>query len=266
MRRKHWYRSAFRKAPPGDGDGDGGGGSGGGDPNAAAIAAAVERETAALKAKNLDLVAREKKAREAAARWDGVDAEKDEVIEALKLKRELAEKKARDEGNLETWKANELKQVVDKGNAALAAEQQKTGKATAKLFDVMARRELEKAINEAGGNAKMLLPHMLPHVKVVEAHDDFVTQVVDAKGTPQMADGQGTPMTIPQLVEKFKADETFEVAFAASGASGGGARREGGGGGGGGTAVIIPKDATPQEYRRLKAEAEKAGRPYRIAS
>ena len=130
----------------------------------------------------------------------------------------------------------------------------------------MAKREVEAAIVAKGGNPKILLPHILPHVKVTEQDDDFTVLVVDAKGKPRIADGQATPMTIDQLVDAFKTDETFGAAFAASGAAGSGARGGGGGPGGGAGTVLIPKDASPQEYRRLKAEAEKAGRPYAVAS
>jgi hypothetical protein len=68
----------------------------------------------------------------------------------------------------------------------------------------------------------VLLPHILPFIKVTEQDDDFTAQVVDAKGNPRIADGQATPMTIAQLVEQFKADEAFGVAFAPSGAAGAG--------------------------------------------
>jgi hypothetical protein len=72
-------------------------------------------------------------------------------------------------------------------------------------------------------------------------------------------------VSIADVVEELKADDDFAVDFDFSGASGSGARN-GGGGGKGGAAVIIPRDASPAEYRRLKDDAVKRGVPYKIAS
>lgn len=219
----------------------------------------TEADLAGLKTKNEDLIARLNAAKERAAILG--DRTPEEVKADLEFAREMREKKARDEGDFESLKA----QLLDQHKSELTKRDTRVQRVESKLYDVLARREAEAAIIEAGGNPKLLLPHVLPFVKVTEQNDDFTAQVVDAKGQPRIADGQATPMSIAQLVDIFKADDTFGAAFESSGAAGSGARNSGAGGGRGGT-VMIPKDASPQEYRRLKAEAEKAGRPYAIAA
>lgn len=211
-------------------------------------------DTSALKANNAKLIAEK---RELAKRAAVVgDRSVEDVMADLELAAKSKEEKAKAEGNYE-----ELKKIHA---AELAkATQQLAEEKTARATD-FGKREVSEAINTAGGKIKKLLDPVMKHVKVVEVDGELVAQVVDAKGNARIMDGQGTPMTLAQLVEQFKADPDYEVDFAASSATGGGARNSGGGAGGGGM-VIIPKDATPQEYRRLKDDAVKRGVPYQVA-
>lgn len=216
-------------------------------------------DTAGLKSKNAELLTKNKTLAARAAVIGDRTAE--DVQADLELAAKFKEDKAKAEGNFETLKA----QLIAQQNTEKEKLTGRTKKVEGKLYDVLAKREAESAITAAGGNAKILLPHILPFIKVTEQDDDFTAQVVDAKGNPRIADGQATPMTIAQLVEQFKTDDTFGGAFAASGANGSGARNDGGSRTTGAT-VLIPKDATPQQYRQMKADAEKRGVPYAIAS
>lgn len=219
----------------------------------------TEADVAGLKTKNQELLDKLSATNQRLAVIG--DRTSEQVKEDLELATATRTAKAKAEGDFESLKT----QLVTQHSSEIEKVTGRTKKVEGKLYDVMARRETEAAIVKAGGNPVILLPHVLPHVKVVEQEDDFLVQVVDAKGKQRIADGQANPMTIDQLVDSFKNNETFGSAFAASSAAGGGARGSGGAPGGAGT-VMIPKDATPQEYRRLKGEAEKAGRPYAIAS
>jgi hypothetical protein len=218
----------------------------------------TEADLAGLKANNERLREETRAAKERAAVLG--DRALDEVKADLELARATREAKAKAEGDFTSLKA----QLLEQHNAEITKRDTRVKHVERKLYDVLAKREAEAAIVAAGGNPRLLLPHVLPAVQVVEDGEDFVARVVDAKGQPRIADGQGTAMTISQLVESFKADETFGLAFAPPDAAGSGSRNQPGPGGGAGT-VLIPKDAAPQEYRRLKAEAEKAGRPYAVA-
>lgn len=191
------------------------------------------------------------------------DRTPEQIKADLELAAETRTAKAKAEGDFESLKS----QLITQHQTELEKATVRAKKAEGKLYDVMARRGAESAITAKGGNPKILLPHVLPHVRVIEIDDDFTIQVVDAKGNPRIADGQATPMTIDQLVEAFKADETFGAAFAAPAAAGSGARGSGGGGGGGSSGkIIIPKDASHQEYQRLRAEAIKTNREWGYAS
>jgi hypothetical protein len=234
-------------------------GGGGGEAPKTFTQADLDAAVAGLKAKNQELIGTTKALK---ARADVIgDRTPEEVQADLEFAKLTREQKAKAEGDFEGLK----KQMIDQHTAELTKVTGRTKKVEGKLYDVLARREVEAAITAAGGNPKILAPHILPFVKVVEQDEDFVAQVIDAKGNARIADGAGTAMTIAQLVETFKADETFGVAFAPSGTTGSGARNEGTPGGKGGV-VLIPKNATPQEYRRLKDEAVKAGKEWKIAS
>jgi len=215
-------------------------------------------DTSGLKAKNAELLGKLKTAQDRTKVLGDRTAE--EIQADLDLAAKTREAKAKAEGDFEALKS----QLI----ATTTAEKEKlvgrTRKVEGKLYDVMARREAETALTEAGGNAKVMLPHVLPFIKIVEHDDDFTAQVVDAKGTPRIADGQATPMTIAQLVAEFAANPVFGDNFRASDVAGSGARTESGARTGGGI-VVIPKDATVAEYRAKKADAEKRGVGYKVA-
>lgn len=221
--------------------------------------AEIQNPSDALVAKNSELIGRNKTLAERAALIG--DRSPEEVKADLELAALTRESKAKAEGDFETLKGQLIQQHTSEKEKLTG----RTKKVEGKLFDVLAKREVERAIKELDGDEVVLLPHILPLVKVFEEDDDFTAKVVDEKGNLRIADGQATPMTIKQLVETFKANERFGVAFAASGASGSGAKNQGAAGAKAG-AIMIPKEASPQEYRRLKDQAEKEGRPYAIAS
>jgi hypothetical protein len=217
-------------------------------------------DTTGLKTKNAELIRKQK---ELAARAAVLGDRTPEDVQAdLELAAKFKEDRAKAEGNFETLKS----QLIEKHTTELTKASSRATKVEGKLYDVLAKREAESAITAAGGNPKLLLPHILPFIKVTEVDDDFTAQVVDAKGNPRIADGQATPMTIAQLVEQFKNDETFGTAFTASGVSGSGARNETGSRGTSGQVVISAVDAKDvQKYRAARAKAEKLGTHVTIA-
>jgi len=220
-------------------------------------------EITGLKTKNGDLVKRLSEAQKRAAvigdrTPEEVQADLDFAAEQRKLE---AEKKGRYD--------DVIKQAGEKHAKEIAAKDKILSERDAEVYDLVGRQAAIEAINAAGGKVKKLLDPVLKNVKVVRGDDGkAVAVVVDAKGNPRIADGQGTPMTIAQLVEVFKADEDYGNDFLASGASGSGARNETGGGkGGAGSAVVLTTEQAkdPVAYRAAKAKAEKLGVPFRVA-
>lgn len=92
-----------------------------------------------------------------------------------------------------------------------------------KIHQLVAENVATKAIEEAGGKPKVLLPHILASTKVVEEEGDFVAIVVDGKGNERPAKSGDKRFTLEDLVLEVKADEDFAGAFPGTGASGSGA-------------------------------------------
>lgn len=107
------------------------------------------------------------------------------------------------------------------------------------------------AKDEHGGNAVLLMPHLLRHTKVVEEDGDegkeYVAKVIDPK-TKEIRMKGAKEMTLDDLVIEVKADPNFADAFPGTGASGSGANpsRNPAGGGTGGRKTTD----TPQTKRR----------------
>lgn len=80
------------------------------------------------------------------------------------------------------------------------------------------------------GSVDLLLPHVKNSTKVKQVDGKFVVEVVDREGNARIADSNGNPMTIKDLVAEMKASDTFSRAFEASGQTGSGMNPGGGGG------------------------------------
>lgn len=77
------------------------------------------------------------------------------------------------------------------------------------------------AIAEAGGNAKLLMPHLKDRTKVVREDGEFIVRVVDESGQVEENPETGLPLTVDDLVRMLKEDPDFAPAF--TGSLGGGA-------------------------------------------
>lgn len=98
------------------------------------------------------------------------------------------------------------------------------------IESLMVDSEVAKAIAEAKGNSKLLMPLLKQRIKVVDKDGSMVVKVTEDNGDPSVND-KGEPLSITALVESFKKDENFAGAFDSSGLSGGGGKPSGSGGG-----------------------------------
>lgn len=128
---------------------------------------------------------------------------------------------------------------------------------TAKAREAKLQRSLEEnliaaqataAIVAKGGKPKVLLPHVVQQIKVMEEGDSFVARVIDASGNPRISSVKGDPFTIDHLVEELRNDTEFGGAFDASRAGGSGAP---GSSNPGGTSKTIRR----AEYEAMGAQA-----------
>lgn len=218
-------------------------------------------DTTGLKSKNAELLNKNKALAARAALLgdrapEDVQADLDYAAEQRKLD---AEKKGRYD--------DIIKQQAEKSAQAIALKDKELAARDAEVYDLIGRQAAIEAISGAGGKVKKLLDPVLKNVKVIRGEDGkAVAVVVDGKGNPRIQDAAGTPMTIAQLVETFKADEDYGNDFAAPNVGGSGARNETGSRVTAGAVVISKDDARDvQKYRAAKARAEKAGVPLAVA-
>jgi hypothetical protein len=83
-----------------------------------------------------------------------------------------------------------------------------------------------QAVAAAGGEADLLLPHLLMQARVVRENDGRRTvRLLDRDGLERLspADESTAPMSLDERVAELKRDPRFAAAFRASGASGSGA-------------------------------------------
>jgi len=124
------------------------------------------------------------------------------------------------------------------------------------LVDAAATAE----IAAARGVPALLLPHVRAAAKVVEEGGDYVVRVVDAQGEPRV-NQRGEYLSLSDLVGEMRQAAAFARAFEGSGTTGSGTPPRSGAGHAPGTFTLTRDEARdPVVYRRVRAEAEKAGR------
>lgn len=124
-------------------------------------------------------------------------------------------------------------QLIDKHTQDLAARDQRIGKLTGAVAELMIDAVATAGLAEAKGAVELLLPHVRAHTRVKETDDGkFVVEVIDKDGNARIGDSKGSPMGIKDLIAEMRKSDTYARAFEGDGHSGGGA--EGGGGAGGG--------------------------------
>jgi hypothetical protein len=158
--------------------------------------------------------------------FEGIDPE-----EARKLKAEaeqIAIDKLKSKGDWETREKqlkDQLAKDLETRQTTFNAEQQKWQEREIKLTRAIQKNIAEAqavaAITAADGSAKVLLPHAMNFIRVIEENDDFKVVVVDGQGNPRIADVKGTPFGIKNLIEEFKKDPEFGTAFKATVKGGG---------------------------------------------
>lgn len=104
---------------------------------------------------------------------------------------------------------NSLKTELEKKDRALRKN----------LVDAVLTRE----IANANGIPELLMPILRDKIGIVAEGEEYSARVFEGN-TQRIGDSKGNPMTIAQLVEEYKANPIYGVAFKASGATGGDAK------------------------------------------
>ncbi len=118
---------------------------------------------------------------------------------------------------------------------------------------------------DAEGDGKLLLPHVVKQVRMVEKDDNtFEVEVIDDENMARLTPkgGSTAKMTIPELVEEMKTNNEFAHGFKGTRASGGGTAPSAGGGVIKGGKIVLSKAESRDvaTYRAAKARGVKEGK------
>lgn len=231
----------------------------------AAVKAAVANEVGGLQTKNAELLGKLdafKPYREALG-----DTSAEEVAAALALKKEMKTKKLRDEGDFDALRETherELEALRAKHGELEGSWQSRQEQLTGSLQHYLAESAVTSELAALDGSAKVMLPHIMPFVRVIEnekattPRDRFKAVVVDANGTPRTLDGAGTPFPIKDLVGEFAVNPDYDQNFGAGPATGSGSN-SGNDVSRNGKKIIVPKGASTADYRAAREKAKETG-------
>lgn len=216
---------------------------------------------AGLKSNRDAILAEKQQLEEKIKKYNGVDP--DEYIRLKQAQEAQEREKHQQEGN---WQALE-KQLVERHQADTQAKDTRIKALETALHSELVESKLTNAIANAKGVPELLIQPMKRAVQVVELEGGkFTTKVVDpATGQPRIGDTKGTPMSLDQLVEEFKANPVYGRAFEAP--NNGGTGGAGGGnqvGAGNGFRITRAQSQDIQFYKKVSAEAAAAGQTVQI--
>ena len=196
--------------------------------------------------------------------FDGLDAiEAKEAMEQLQI------------GN--TKNAEETKAQIDALKSQLSAKHAKEietlNSSLSSMREQMSHELIKSKALESlakhGGNAELLMPHIMTQTKLEELDGKFSAVVIDTNGDTRISSATNSMdnMTIEELVEQMRNSDTFAPAFSGSGATGSGAFGSTATGSGTASRTLSWEEAhNPETYRQAKQQAEKAGRELDVKS
>lgn len=187
------------------------------DPEKAVTTPAPE-DVSGLKAKNAELIAKNKSLAALAKQYDGIDPEQARAaMEGAKL---AEEQRAKAAGEWDKHKAK-LQDEFTKERTALEG---KTERYRAALYEREVRLAARQALEVVAVSVDLLMPHVEKHLRMVEAPDGTVGHaVIGPDGEPRLKGSKGEPMTVVDLVEEMRSQSMFLSAFKGTGSTGTGA-------------------------------------------
>lgn len=193
-------------------------------------AALTDEAVQGLKGKNTELLS-ELKRTKGKLKTLPEDFDPDEWTALREAQAHAEEEKAKEAGR---W--DELRmQLTEKHNAQLADREKRESDLLRELQNTLIGTATLDAITKHRGNPQLLRPHVESQIKMVEEEGRFVTRVIDLQTKTERLADDGKPLTVAQLVEEMRHDETYAPLFEGSRAAGSGAGGSGGASGAGGT-------------------------------
>jgi len=168
-------------------------------------------------------------------------------------------------------------QLTEQFNAEKTKLTQRQEVLTKALHEALVVSAATQALSQvAPENVKLLLPHVISNMKVIEKDGKFEAKIVDDKGQPRVITGKdGVVKDLPlwdtseeagpSLLGEMRENKEFMGGFPAVNKGGGGADPNtgaSGGAGGGGAAgkfIQVKRDAPFEDYRSARERATKEG-------
>lgn len=190
------------------------------------IATRSTEDEAGLVAKRDELLGKVTGYRDQLTAFDGIDPV--EYRTAMEKLKEFDEKDLMNKGEFDTLR----QRLIDDYEGKIDGKDGQITKLVSQLEGMLLDSQAAQAINDAGGNAKLLMPIIKARSTVVDNEGSMVVQIMGEDGK-EAKDAKGDPLSFAGLLETMKADNAFSGAFNSSGLSGGGAPPSGGQGQGG---------------------------------
>ena len=190
------------------------------------IADKSAEDEAGLVSKRDELLGKVTGYRDQLTAFDGIDPV--EYRTAMEKLKEFDEKDLMNKGEFDTLR----QRLIDDYEGKIDGKDGQITKLVSQLEGMLLDSQAAQAINDAGGNAKLLMPLIKARSAVVDNEGSMVVQIMGEDGK-EAKDAKGDPLSFAGLLETMKADNAFSGAFNSSGLSGGGAPPSGGQGQGG---------------------------------
>ena len=138
--------------------------------------------------------------------WDGETKVKEAVQVALQQAGQKAQAKLDEVVSQNTTKTTELEKNLTDSQS--------------QLQEAIVTSKIVEAISEEKGNVAVLMPHVRNQVVMVkDSHGTWKPEVQNKDGNPRV-NGNGTDLTIVQLVQEMKAADTFASCFSGANSTG----------------------------------------------
>lgn len=148
--------------------------------------------------------------------WDGEKKVKEAVLVAEQRTEQRMQSKLDDV-------VKQHSEVVKQNTAKVDGLQTDLADSQEQLQEAIVTSKIVEAISKENGNVNVLMPHVRNQVRMAkDSHGKFKPEVVKADGTPRIGDSAGNDMTITQLVQEMKDQDTFAGCFSGANQSGSG--------------------------------------------
>lgn len=166
--------------------------------------------------------------KEAMTKYDGIDAEaaRSALGKIAEIKNWDGETKVKEAVTVAVQEVEQkakirLEEVVVQHTTIVDGLQVDLKESQDQLQEAIVTSKIIEAISVEGGNVSVLMPHVKSQVKMVkDGHGKWKPEVQKEDGTPRIGDSAGNDMTVTQLVQEMKTQDTFAGCFSGTNQSG----------------------------------------------